>query len=59
MMADEKCNLPFGLWQAVSNDYIAAGATGCEAQLSDTNGVRSPWANYFLRRSNQASCLMA
>ena len=37
MTANKKCNLPFGLWQAVSkNDYIAAGATGYEAQASDT-----------------------
>ena len=36
MIANKKCNLPFGLWQAVSNDSIAAGTTGCEAQVSDT-----------------------
>ena len=36
MIANEKCNLPFVLWQAVSNDYIAASATGCEAQVSDS-----------------------
>ena len=26
MIANEKCNLPFGLWQATSNDYVATGA---------------------------------
>ena len=27
-----KCETPVVLWQATANDYIAAGATGCEAQ---------------------------
>ena len=27
-----KCESPFSLWQVTANDYIAAGATGCEAQ---------------------------
>ena len=27
-----KCETPFDLWQATANDYIAAVATGCEAQ---------------------------
>ena len=36
MIANEKCNLPFGLWQAQLNDYIFAGATGYKAQVSDT-----------------------
>ena len=48
MIANEKCSLHFGLWQAVSNDYIAAGATGCKAQVSDATGVWSPRANYIL-----------
>ena len=39
MTANKKCNLPFGLWQAgkhFPNPYIATGATGYEAQASDT-----------------------
>ena len=29
-----------GCWQAVSNNYIVAGATSCEAQVSDTTLMR-------------------
>ena len=36
MTANKKCNLPFAFGKRYQNDYIAASATGCEAQASNT-----------------------